>query len=67
MNHTSTQSKENSLFSVKTLGICLALIAAAVVAVSVFKISTGTIFLAGVLLACPLLHIWMMKDGGHKH
>jgi len=20
-----------------------------------------------IILACPLMHIWMMKDGGHKH
>jgi hypothetical protein len=20
-----------------------------------------------VILACPLMHIWMMKDGNHKH
>ena len=20
-----------------------------------------------VILACPLMHIWMMKDGKHKH
>lgn len=19
------------------------------------------------ILACPLMHLWMMKDGGHKH
>lgn len=60
----------------KTLSICLGLIALAVVALAVFKVSFGTLFFAGALLLCPLLHVWMMKggehgqtmrDGGHKH
>ena len=51
----------------KWLGICLGLIALAVVAVTIFQIPVGTVFFGAVLLACPLMHIWMMKDGGHKH
>lgn len=53
--------------SKKILGICLGLIALAVIAIVVFKVSFGTLFFAGALLLCPLLHVWMMKDGGHKH
>ncbi len=57
----------NTILSGKTLGICLAVIALAVVALTVFKVSFGTLFFAGALLLCPLAHVWMMKDGGHKH
>ena len=51
----------------KTLWICAVVVGIAAVAVFVFKVPMGTIFFAGALLACPLVHIWMMKDGGHKH
>ncbi len=47
--------------------ICLGVIALAVVAVTMFKVSVETLLFAGALLLCPLLHVWMMKDGGHKH
>lgn len=72
MNTISTTKSEhhtenNTFLSGKTLGICLGLIALAVVALTVFKVSLGTLFLAGALLLCPLLHVWMMKDSGHKH
>ncbi len=73
MNSTSTvkstheHSESNSFLSGRTLSICLGLIVLAVVALTVFKVSVGTLFFAGVLLLCPLLHVWMMKDGGHKH
>ena len=73
MNTTSTaksvheHSESNSFLSGKTLNTCLGLIALAVVALTVFKVSFGTLFLAGALLLCPLLHVWMMRSGGHKH
>lgn len=72
MNTTGTAKsthhvENNSILSRKTLGICLGLIILAIVALTVFKVSFGTLFFAGALLLCPLLHVWMMKDGGHKH
>ena len=60
-------AKSKSFLSGKTLGICLGLVMLAVVAITVFKVSFGTLFFAGALLLCPVMHIWMMKDGGHKH
>ena len=70
-NHTSHSSvakpNKNSVVSSKTLGICLVFIAVSLIALFVFKIPVNTLLLGGVLLACPLLHFWMMKDGGHKH
>lgn len=51
----------------KLLLICLAVLGVAVIAVTVFKVSIGNLFFFGVLLACPLMHIFMMKGhGGHK-
>ena len=53
--------------SKKILSICLGVIALGVIAIGVFKVPLGTLFFTGVLLLCPLLHVWMMKGGGHKH
>lgn len=51
----------------KLLLICLAVLAVAVIAVTVFKVSIGNLFFFGVLLACPLMHLFMMKGhDGHK-
>lgn len=52
----------------KLLLICLAVLVIAVIAVTVFKVSIGNLFFFGVLLACPLMHLFMMKGhGGHGH
>ena len=53
--------------SSKWLVICSGLVIMAFIAVTVFKVSIGNLFLVGIVLACPLMHIWMMKNGGHKH
>lgn len=47
--------------------LCLVLLVIAFVAAVVFKISFGNIVLFGLALACPIMHLWMMNDGGHKH
>lgn len=65
--HANHVKKNSSLLSGKTLSICVGLIVLAIVALTVFKVSFGTFLFAGALLLCPLLHVWMMKDGGHKH
>lgn len=50
----------------KLLMICLAVLAVIFVAVTVFKISIGNLLYFAVFLACPLMHIFMMKGhGGH--
>lgn len=59
MNH-----KGNHLW-LMVLG-CLAPIAA-LGAIFLFNISVSTVFLAGLILLCPLLHLWMMWGGGHAH
>ncbi len=65
--NNNIQVKKNSLVSVKTIGICLMAVVITIIAVALFKVSLSTIGFAAILLACPLLHFWMMKDGNHKH
>ena len=66
-NHSATLAKSKSQnTSLKWLGICIGLITLAVIAVTIFRVSVSTLIFGGVLLACPLMHIFMMK-GGHKH
>lgn len=68
MDHTTHQQKSKGFpLSGGTLLLCLGLLALAIVAVALFKVSFGTLALFGLVLACPLMHVWMMKDGGHKH
>lgn len=51
----------------KLLLICLAVFAVAVVAVTFFKVFIGNLLYFGIFLACPLMHIFMMRGhGGHK-
>lgn len=74
MNNRSTEKgdvvigqESRPLIGTQTLAICIALIALAVTAVTVFKVSVGSLFFIGALLACPLMHVLMMKGGNHKH
>lgn len=53
--------------STKTITICLVLIGVAITAVTVFRVSVNSLVFIGLLLACPLMHIFMMRDGNHKH
>lgn len=48
----------------KLLLICLSVFAAAIIAITVFKVSVENLFFFAVLLACPLMHIFMMKGHG---
>lgn len=38
----------------------------AILAITVFKVSPGNLLFYGALLACPLMHVFMMKDHGQK-
>lgn len=51
----------------KWIGICIVLVLAIYIAISVSKVTPNNLFFWGILLLCPLMHFWMMKDGGHKH
>ena len=61
---TSAKSS-NSL--TKILGICLLVATVAFAAIWILKISPTSLLFAGTLLLCPLLHIFMMRGGEHKH
>ncbi len=47
--------------------ICIGVLIALVIAVKVFGVSLSNVVYFGAILACPLLHILMMRNGGHKH
>jgi preprotein translocase subunit SecF len=66
-NAAVTQEAHKPLISKTILLICVALVAVAITAVTVFKVSFGSLFFIAALLACPLMHIAMMRGGGHKH
>lgn len=66
-NHDDTHAHDRRFMSGKLIWVCFAGIAVAVIALTVFKISLGNIIFFGILLACPLTHFFIMKDGGHKH
>lgn len=66
MHHIQHGTPKQTLFQNKTLVMCLGLIALAIVSVVVFNVSVSTVVFLGFALACPLMHLWMMKDG-HKH
>jgi len=52
----------------KLLLVCLAVFAIATIAITVFKIPVGNLFFFAILIACPLMHVFMMKGhGGHDH
>ncbi|OGK12160.1 hypothetical protein A3C98_04870 [Candidatus Roizmanbacteria bacterium RIFCSPHIGHO2_02_FULL_37_15] len=46
--------------------LCVLGVVATIVAVTIFKIPLNTIFFFGILLACPLMHFFMMS-GRHDH
>lgn len=48
------------------LWICLALAGVALVAVTVFGLPLRSLFLYGVIAACPLMHLFM-GHGAHGH
>lgn len=56
-----------SLINPKTIVICLSLLALVIIAITIFKVSIGNLFFVMALLACPLLHILMMRHGDHRH
>lgn len=62
---TTDVKSTNSL--TKILGICLLLATVAFAAIWIFKVSPTNLIFAGTLLLCPLLHIFMMRGGDHKH
>lgn len=67
-SHKSDSTTQGSSINLtKTLVICIILISVALIALFVIKIPVNTLLLGAVLLACPLMHFWMMKKGEHKH
>ncbi len=57
----------NILKAHPVLIICLLGLVAGGLALFVFKLPVGSVLTYGFILACPLLHILMMKGGNHKH
>ncbi len=65
-NHSVTKVEPQSS-PLKWVGICLAIGAVLLVVITVFKVPVNTVATTAIFLACPLLHIFMMKSGNHKH
>ncbi len=65
-NHTITKAAPVST-PLKWASICLAVGAVILIAITVFKVPVNTVVTSAIFLACPLLHIMMMKNGNHKH
>ena len=67
-NHHHTPKLQGNLpIFLKILGICLVVVFVSIIALFIFKVPGKTLLFGGILLTCPLLHLWMTKDGGHKH
>jgi hypothetical protein len=68
-NHEEMEKKgaRTMAFPNKMLLICGGLLAVAIIAVTVLKVSVGSLLYIGLFLMCPLMHIMMMGGGGHKH
>lgn len=45
---------------------CLGVAGAAIVAVTVFKVPIGSVFFFGMIILCPLMHLFM-GHGAHGH
>ncbi|HCE30963.1 hypothetical protein A2778_05575 [Candidatus Daviesbacteria bacterium RIFCSPHIGHO2_01_FULL_40_24] len=43
---------------------CLVVLAGTIIAVTIFKVPFGSLLYFGIFLACPLMHIFMMKGHG---
>jgi hypothetical protein len=65
LEHHETGAKNNH--ATQWIIGCLAVGIALILAIRVFNISVNSIAYFVVLLACPLMHLWMTKSGGHKH
>lgn len=51
----------------KTLLICLLIASFAAIGIVVFKMPVQSLLLYGLVAACPLMHLFMMSGGKHKH
>lgn len=67
-NQNNVHHMDNKRSSIpKWYYLCGAGLVVAVILVTVFKVSISNIFLYGIFLACPLMHIFMMKGHGGHH
>ena len=61
--HTSqkTPQKKSSML----LLFCIAMVGIAIIATTFFRVPLSTVIFYGAILACPLMHIFMMKGMTH--
>ena len=50
----------------RNLIICFGILIISAILIFIFKLPVTTLILGLFILLCPLMHLWMMKDG-HKH
>ena len=67
MNEKVEVTTKNTNRTLKILGICIAVATVAFAVIWIFKVTPANLVFAGTLLLCPILHIFMMRGGDHKH
>jgi len=67
MNGKNAITAKGTNMTLKILGICIAIVTVTLAAIWIFKVTPANLVFAGTLLLCPLLHVFMMKGGDHKH
>jgi len=63
--HVHNRSQSPMKKSSTLLFACIVLVSIAGIAISIFRVPPSSILLYGAILACPLMHIFMMRGMSH--
>lgn len=62
-----TAKKDAKTPTAKIFKVVIVLIPLVILMLFIFKVPMDTILPFGLLLACPLMHLFMLKDDNHRH